>query len=68
MEALSNTDEEAKVLVDLTKALETIGPTTNGAAPVLLKLLSNPNQGVRMGATNALIRIDPAAAASAQVK
>jgi HEAT repeat protein len=68
LKALSKPDEEARVLLGLEKALETIGPTTNDASPVLVKLFSHPSEGVRNWATNVLKRVDPETAARVGAK
>ena len=61
-------DDEGRSLVGLVNGLESIGPTTNDVAPFLIKLFSHEEEGVRRCATNALIKMDPEAAARAGAK
>jgi HEAT repeat protein len=70
MKSLSESlsDADVRIRAFSTGALGQYGPDAGSAVPLLTNLLQDPNPNVRLEATNALKRIDPAAVAQAGIE
>jgi HEAT repeat protein len=61
-------DSENFVREEAIKSLQIFGPEAKPAVPALIKLLHDNDDSIREQATNALLKIDPQAAAEAGLK